>query len=105
MKVVINKCFGGFGLSKTACEDYAKAKGLNVGKFNDTWGYYEDGDFYDREIQRDDPVLVEIVERLGNTASGNYANLVVVEIPDGVDWCVEEYDGNEWIAEVHRTWG
>ena len=105
MKVVINKCYGGFGLSKTACEDYAKAKGLNVGKFNDTWGYYEDGDFYDREIQRDDPVLVEIVERLGNTASGNYANLVVVEIPDGVDWCVEEYDGNEWIAEVHRTWG
>lgn len=105
MKVVINKCFGGFGLSKTACEDYAKAKGLNVGKFNDTCGYYEDGDFYDREIQRDDPVLVEIVERLGNTASGNYANLVVVEIPDGVDWCVEEYDGNEWIAEVHRTWG
>ena len=105
MKVVINKCFGGFGLSKTACEDYAKAKGLNVGKFNDTWGYYEDGDFYDREIQRDDPVLVEIVERLGNTASGHFANLVVVEIPDGVDWCVEEYDGNEWIAEVHRTWG
>jgi len=105
MKVVINKCFGGFGLSKTACEDYAKAKGLNVGKFNDTWGYYQDGDFYDREIQRDDPVLVEIVERLGNTASGHFANLVVVEIPDDVDWCIEEYDGNEWIAEVHRTWG
>ena len=48
---------------------------------------------------------MEIVERLGNTASGNYANLVVVEIPDGVEWQIEEYDGNEWVAEVHRTWG
>ena len=105
MKVVINKCYGGFGLSKTAAEDYAKAKGLNVGKWNDTWGHYDGGEFYDRDIARDDPVLVEIVERLGNTASGRYANLVVVEIPDGVDWQVEEYDGNEWVAEVHRTWG
>lgn len=105
MKVVINKCYGGFSLSKTAWDDYAKAKGLNVGKWNDTWNFYEDGDFYDREIPRDDPVLVEIVEKLANVASGSCANLVVVEIPDGVDWEIQEYDGNEWVAEKHRTWG
>jgi hypothetical protein len=25
-------------------------------------------------------------------------------VPDGVEWTVEEYDGREWVAEVHRTW-
>jgi hypothetical protein len=27
-----------------------------------------------------------------------------VDIPDDVKWEIEEYDGNEWVAEVHRTW-
>jgi hypothetical protein len=30
--------------------------------------------------------------------------LKVVEIPDGVKWQIEEYDGSEWVAEKHRTW-
>ena len=104
MKVVINSCYGGFGLSKEACQLYAKRMGLNVGKWNETWNFFEDGDFYDREIPRNDSVLVSIVEELGEKASGRFSSLRVVEIPDGVDWVVEEYDGNEWVAEVHRTW-
>jgi hypothetical protein len=32
------------------------------------------------------------------------AELKVVESPDDVEWEIEEYDGIEWIAEVHRTW-
>ena len=27
-----------------------------------------------------------------------------VEIPDDVEWQIEEYDGSEWIAEKHRIW-
>ena len=104
MKVVINACYGGFGLSREACELYAERMGLNVGKFNDTWGFFENGDFYDRQIPRDDSVLVSIVEELGEKASSRYSNLRVVEIPDGVEWEIEEYDGNEWVAEKHRTW-
>lgn len=104
-KVVINKCYGGFSLSKSASEEYAKIKGLNVGKWNDTWGFYENGDFYDREIARDDPVLVEIVQVLGAKASGSCAQLEVVDVPDDADWEIAEYDGNEWVAEKHRTWG
>ena len=104
MKIVINRCFGGFGLSKLACEEYAKAKGLNLGEWKDAWGFFEGGDFYDRSIPRNDSVLIEIVERLGDKANGNHAELHIVDIPDDVDWEIHEYDGNEWVAEKHRTW-
>jgi hypothetical protein len=58
----------------------------------------------EREIDRDDPILVQVVEELGNEANGDCAKLRVVEIPDGVEWIIEEYDGLEHIAESHRTW-
>lgn len=55
-------------------------------------------------IPRNDPVLVEAVEVLGQKADGDFAELKVVEIPDDVEWVIQEYDGYEWIAEKHRTW-
>lgn len=57
-----------------------------------------------REIQRDHPELIRIIEEMGDKANGACAELSVTEIPDGVDWQIEEYDGREWIAEKHRTW-
>ena len=60
---------------------------------------------YEREIERDDPALVQVVEELGARASGDHAELTVVEIPDGVNYIIEEYDGREHVAERHRTWG
>ena len=56
------------------------------------------------EIARDDPMLVQVVEEMGNKSFGQCAELKVVEIPDGVAWEIAEYDGNEHIAESHRTW-
>lgn len=92
MKVVINRCFGGFGLSDEAMQLYAAKKGIKL-----------EG-FYDWEISRNDPVLVEVVEHLGEAANDWATDLKVVEIPEGVDWYVEDYDGVEHIAERHRTW-
>jgi hypothetical protein len=60
--------------------------------------------FYDRDLARDDPCLVQVVEQLGAGANGRHADLKVVEIPDDVNWYIEEYDGREWVAERHRTW-
>ena len=91
MKIVINNCFGGFGLSPEAWRRYAELKG---GLPDDEYG-----------IERDDPTLVQVVEELGSKSWGSCAELRVVEIPDGVRWQIQEYDGNEHIAEVHRTWG
>ena len=91
-KIVINSQYGGFSLSD-------KARNLYCQKVN------ENPDLlFDFNIPRDDPALVEIVEELLDEANGLCANLKVVEIPDDVDWIVCEYDGNEWIAEKHRTW-
>ncbi len=60
--------------------------------------------FNERDIARDDPVLVKVVEEMGELASGKYAELKVVEIPGDVDWQIDEYDGAEWVAEKHRKW-
>jgi hypothetical protein len=60
--------------------------------------------FHERDVARDDPYLVAVVEELGDAASGRHAELKVVEIPSNVDWEIDEYDGKEWIAEKHRTW-
>ena len=76
-KLVINTCFGGFGLSKQATEEYANRKDIKLGRWNETWRFYED--MSDRSIDRDDPDLVEIVESLGAKANGWAAELKVVE--------------------------
>lgn len=102
MKVVINTCFGGFGLSKEAMDLYCEKKGINPGKWNEKWKFYED--VYHGDIERNDPVLVEVVETLGKKSSGWAAELRIVEIPDGIEWFIDEYDGREHIAEKHRTW-
>lgn len=57
-----------------------------------------------RDIARDDADLIAVVEELGDRASGRYASLRIVEIPDDVKWKIEEYDGNEHVAEIHRNW-
>ena len=61
-------------------------------------------DVYSGDISREDKYLIEVVETLGSGADGRYAELKIVEIPDDVKYTVEEYDGSEWVAEVHRTW-
>ena len=59
---------------------------------------------YSRDIPRDDPDLIAVVESLGDAANGSCAQLRIVEIPDGTNWEIEEYDGNEHVAEIHATW-
>ena len=59
---------------------------------------------FDYENNRSDADLVAVIEELGDAANSRFAKLKVVEIPDGVDYIIEEYDGLEHIAEKHRTW-
>ena len=131
MKVVINRCYGGFGISNKA-GDALVARGWSTTGFNDE-GNYEDPEadllIHDNKARggmpawpdsfskygfarvcendeglRTHPDLVAVVETLGNAASGTHAELKVVEIPDGTDFVIEVYDGMEWVAERHQTW-
>lgn len=111
MKIVINKCYGGFGLSEEAVLLYAKKKGLNLiierNKGLKLNHYYlnekKDGNYFcERDIQRNDPILVQVVKELGVKANGYSAELKIVEIPDDMKWEIEEYDGKEWVSEAHR---
>jgi hypothetical protein len=47
---------------------------------------------------------VQVVEQMGDAASGSHSELAIVEIPDDVEWEIDEYDGREHVAEKHRTW-
>ena len=95
MKLVINDSHGGFGLSAKACALLCEKKGLPAGSFS----WHSAGD-----VARHDGDLVAVVEELGRDASGILSRLAVIEIPDDVDYVVQEYDGLEWVAERHRTW-
>lgn len=139
MKIVVNRCYGGFGLSEAATDLYIKKAGLNLYKWHGEHSRllgatyttvpreeydaaYQraistpppkgEGPFREvnslswsiREKDRADPILVEVVEELGKAANTRFSDLEIVEIPDGTDWQIEEYDGKEWVAEKHRTW-
>lgn len=89
MKIVINCCYGGFSLSEAAIALYNKLSGKEE-------KYYSD-------IERNDKYLVKVVEQLGWGANGKYSELKIVEIPEGTNWYIQEYDGIETIAEG-RQW-
>jgi len=122
MKIAINSQYGGFGLSSKAvnllfargsqhvkiiepkCENQQLLDAMiHLGAFALTEnGEYLSEDF--RSEHRDDPLLIAVIEELGQEADGPHARLKIVEIPGGVEWKIEEYDGAEWVAEKHRTW-
>jgi hypothetical protein len=89
VKVVVNSSFGLFKLSKAAYE--------YLGLEWDGYGY--------ADVDRTDPKLIAAIEELGaKVAGGSGARLRIAEVPDDVSWHINEYDGQEWVAEDHRTW-
>lgn len=150
MKIVLNKTFGGFGLSSQAIEEIAKRKGKKIYLFtnrfkepylpttheaieSEPFGSFvcftvpnpndynlnikgEDGTYKEAnktyesisfEISREnrtDQDLVAVVEQLGKKANGKFAELYVVEIPDNIEFEIDDYDGWETLRESHRSW-
>lgn len=144
MKVVINVCYGGFGVSTAALIELIKMKSelvkiVPIEKFSGCKNLQEyrkknpyrvrncnikvrgferdnspdvlfkkdmvytpkDGRFLSFRSHND---LIEIVEKLGKKSWGEFAELKIIEVPDDVDWIVDEYDGRETVEEVHRSW-
>jgi len=57
-----------------------------------------------RDHERANPNLIRVIEELGTEANGSHAEIEIVEIPDGVEWIIDDYDGMESVHEAHRVW-
>lgn len=53
---------------------------------------------------REDDILIKVVEELGDEASGKFGELIVVEIPDDLDYVIDDYDGIETLHARVETW-
>jgi hypothetical protein len=136
MKVAINKCFGEFSLSPKAVKrlaelegkecyffksNYDKDEGVFVCNLSDIetvekefcFFAYSSLDIQDSSTSistspenRHCPNLIKVIEELGDDANGKHSKIKIVEIPDGVDYEIDDYSGmgRESISEVCRTW-
>ncbi|MDN5467792.1 MAG: hypothetical protein L0F89_03165 [Lactococcus raffinolactis] len=142
MELVLNKCYGGYGLSHAAKMKILEKKGVEVFPYipiesDDIFErtlkrvsekelisenrsifqniYYfqkdpgkdefdinqsvEDGLDYNEfdfdNVERFDKVLVETIKELSDKANTRFSNLKVVEIPDGAEFEISDYDGVE----------
>jgi hypothetical protein len=101
VKIVYNTCYGGFSLSLEGQKRYLELKGYEP-IFRDGpmpwqkhWYAVDWGNFSSRDIDRSDPVLVQIVEELGAAANGDCAELAIAEVSTGMPYRIDEYHGFE----------
>ena len=57
-----------------------------------------------RDFDRDDPILIEVIKKMGEKANGMCAKIKIIKIPFDIDFEIDEYDGMESIHETHRSW-
>ena len=97
VEVMVNTCFGGFGLSEAAMNEYHRrclSKAREGGEENSL----------EYGISRHDPVMVQIVREMGLLASDRYAKVCLEMIPAQYvhHYSIREYDGMESV-KVHRN--
>jgi len=126
-KVVYSACYGGYGLSHECVMRYAELKGITLyvddtfslcntyttipkeeyqalqktaqaSKATDRYKELNSHYFSPGNIERDDPLLIQAIEEIGVEKAGSkYAKLVIVDIPAGTMYKIDEYDGFESI--------
>ena len=84
-KIVYNTCFGGFSISTAAWERYVELGGKAEN------GYH---------LERTDPILVQVVEELGENANSLFSELAIADVPAGTKYRIDEYDGNESVMTI-----
>ena len=84
-KVVYNSVFGGFGMSKKGLEEYNRLTSKNV--------------IHAEAIASDDPILIHLVETMGDAIHTEYSKLKIKEFPmkykGFLKWI--DYDGRETV--------
>lgn len=59
----------------------------------------------EENINRGDISLVKEMERYNRYTGKDDPDIVVVEIPDNIEYIIMEYNGYEWAAEQHQRFG
>ena len=101
MEIIINRCFGGFGLSEVVYKE--------LGIEWSGYGYLDNEDMGIKSENfhqyRADERLISAVKKIGLIESQGFCSkLEIVDIPDGVEWEIDDYDGMETVHEKHRSW-
>ena len=65
-------------------------------------GRFDASNFSDRDIERNDPALVQVVEEMGEAANGDCycSKLKSAEVPAGTQYRIDEYDGLESVMTI-----
>ena len=85
-EVVINSCYGKFGLSQTALKWMFARESKHVKRV--------DGIFkLDYNVPRHDSLLVKVVKGMGARANGEYSMLEIVKVKG--KYTIETFDGAE----------
>jgi hypothetical protein len=123
-QVVYNTCFGGFSINREVVEfvrdnrveleeeygwqavDEIAEQTLGGEEYDGGGIARERGYVSAHDVSRDNELLADIVS--GETAyrgrvSGDHASLSVAEVPDGIDWTIDEYDGKETVKEKTQS--
>lgn len=120
MELIINNCFGGFGLSDAAIERCLEL-GLTCtnldgeGKASNPQAEFAllDNQMFTKKYTilhemrvRTSPVVIAVVREMGEKAGDSLSSPKILEIPfDSTDgWHIQDYDGQERVVENHRSW-
>ena len=91
--IVINTCYGGFGISEWALDqfkDRARADG------------------YIPKLERTDELLIELIKTHGSKVNGPFSSLIIQYMPHDyfINNCyrIDEYDGVETLILLHEKY-
>jgi hypothetical protein len=110
MKILLNRSHGALTLSRAACLELGLPwDNTKSGTYLSSQGALTNAalgiDSTDPAACRYDPRVIAAIEKIGlEEAAGRDAELLIVEIPDGIEWEIWDYDGKESIHEKHRFW-
>ena len=91
VSVMYNGCYGGFEFSKEAIDEYNRRKPAGSSALTASTSY---------NLSRADPLMAQICKEMGPSASGQFSDILIKNIPAkfGNCFCIKEYDGMEWVS-------
>jgi len=87
--IMYNTCYGGFSLSEAAITEYNRRKSPDTPRL----------DAMGRDIDRTDPLMIQIFREIGKQANGMCADIRLDHIPPQYknNYYIQEYDGTETV--------